>query len=124
MGNKHSKKVKGTTKTLSDIEKYLESKNPLPCFLKTNNGNFEVYNNGFEKITLKDIKYEEMITGREFEFASFESELSSQNNGEMSQEAFLDITFYHCDASFNREAKNLQNYHIKKKKFSRKMYII
>ena len=115
MGNKHSKKVKGTTKTLSDIEKYLESKNPLPCFLKTNNGNFEVYNNGFEKITLKDIKYEEMITGREFEFASFESELSSQNNGEMSQEAFLDITFYHCDASFNREAKNLQNYHIKKK---------
>lgn len=115
MGNKNSKKRKKTVKTLSDIENYLESKKPLPCFLKSNNGNFEAYNNGFENITLEDIKYEKMITGREFEFLTFESELSSQNNGEITQEAFLDITFFHCDASFNREAKTLQNYHIKKK---------
>lgn len=115
MGNKNSKKRKTKKKSISDIEKYLESKKPFPCFLKANNGNFEAYNNGFEAITLEDIKYEEMVTGRELEFTSFESELSSQNNGEVTQKAFLDITFFHCDAAFNREAKNLHNYHSKTK---------
>jgi len=118
MGNKNSKKKKKsiqTPRTLNDIEKYLESKKPLPCFLRANNGNFEAYNNGFEAITLEDIKYEKMITGRELEFMSFESELSSQNDGEVTQNAFLDITFFHCDATFNREAKNLTNYRSKKK---------
>ena len=49
------------------------------------------------------------------EIISFDSEFSSYNNGEVTEKAFLDITFFHCDSSFNKEAKSLQNYKNKKK---------
>ena len=84
---------------------FMKEKNAIPCTLKSDsNGKIIKYSECFNHISFNKIEYRKEEKS-EFKTYETENEYKKSEIGTINIQAFLDISFFHCDSAFKKKQK-------------------